>query len=164
MMKQISRKWKQIAWEKYFVFSLLFTLMAGCAPGSYGLFSFKTEVDEIFESGRILEDHSYYYIGPDAEPVAIIAVNNKYSLAPSLWKEIQLTAEQLQAWNSRIDNRYRRNTVYRGAEILDQDNNMIGLWYSYLDWTVVKIAEGNSVIIFTPDTTKQRNSLLRGRR
>ena len=61
-------------------------------------------IDEIFESGQILENHTYYHIGPDAEPVAIMAIDNKYILAPSLWKKTEMTPAQLNAWNQQIEN------------------------------------------------------------
>ena len=130
----------------------------GCAPGSYGQLDFQLTVADIFESGQILEDHSYYYIGPDAEPFAIMAVDKKYELAPSLWKSIDLSQEQLNAWNLRIDNRYRFRDKYKGAVILDQDGNRLGIWYSRIDWTTIKKGEGNQVIIYTPDTTRAHDN------
>lgn len=66
-----------------------------------------------------------------------------------------MTPEIFDSWNQRIDNEYRRNRVYRGAIIVDQDKNRIGIWYSYLIWTTVKQGDGNQVIIYTPDTTKK---------
>ena len=83
-----------------------------------------------------------------------MAIDNRYELAPSLWKKTELSQEQLEAWNFRIDNKYRWENVYFGAVILDENNNKIGYWYSYLKWTTIKRGEGNTVIIFTPDTTK----------
>ncbi len=141
-----------------FIFAVLAVFTSpGCAPGDYGHFVFSTSADDIFESGIVLDDHTYYYIGPDAEPVAIMAISSTYQLAPGLWKKISLTADQLRAWNSRIDNRYRRSDVYRGAEIVDQNNTHIGFWYSSIDWTVVRKGEGNTYVIFTPDTTQNRD-------
>ena len=129
-------------------------LLSACSTGSYGHLDFTLTVNDIFESGQVVDNHRYYYIGPDAEPVAIMAIDNKYELAPSLWKSVNLTPERLRAWMDRIDNRYRFRNSYDGAYILDQDGNRVGLWYSRLDWTTIRRAEGNQLIIYTPDTTK----------
>ncbi|MCJ7600920.1 MAG: hypothetical protein MUO63_05375 [Desulfobulbaceae bacterium] len=144
------------------LFTGMTTIMTACSTGAYGRLDFKLSVNDIFESGQVLDNHTYYYIGPDAEPVAIMAIDNKYQLTPSLWKEINLTPGQLKAWMERIDNRYRFRNRYDGAFILDQDNNQVGMWYSRLDWTTIRRGEGNQLIIYTPDTTKNMDDAGRG--
>lgn len=134
------------------IFLLLLTL-AGCASGPYGRFDFQTSVNDLFESGRILDNHSYYYIGPDAEPDAIMAIDNAYALAPSLWKKAEITPDRLSSWMERIDNRYRVRNIYHGAVIVDQHGNRLGVWYSRLKKTYIRRGDGNEVIIYTPDTT-----------
>jgi len=133
-------------------------IMTACSTGAYGRLDFKLSVNDIFESGQVLASHNYYYIGPDAEPDAIMAIDKKFQLAPSLWKEIRLTPAQLQAWVDRIDNRYRIRNRYLGAFILDQYGNQVGLWYSRLDWTTIRRGEDNQLIIYTPDTTKNMDN------
>jgi hypothetical protein len=137
-------------------------LLSACSSGSYGHLDFTLTVNDIFESGQVLDDHHYYYIGPEAEPVAIMGIDNKYELAPSLWKPIKLTPEKLRAWMDRIDNTYRFRHFYDGAYILDQDGNRVGIWYSRLDWTTIRRGEGNQLIIYTPDTTKNLDNHDRG--
>ena len=140
-----------------FFLSMASLLLFSCATGPHGRFDFQIAIDDLFESGQILENHTYYYIGPDAQPDAIMAIDNKYTLAPSLWKKPEITSSQLLAWAQRIDNKYRIKTRYRGAIILDENGNRLGVWYSRLDWTTIKRGEGNTVIIYTPDTTKDLN-------
>ncbi len=137
-------------------------IMTACSTGSYGHLDFKLAVNDIFESGQVMDNYNYYYIGPEAEPVAIMAIDKKYQLTPSLWKEINLTPQQLKAWMSRIDNRYRLRNRYDGAYILDQHGNQVGLWYSELDWTTIQRGEGNQLTIYTPDTTKNLDNFGRG--
>ena len=130
--------------------------MTYCAPaGTYGKLQWSDKTLQLFESAQILDNHTYYFYGPEMQPDAIIAVDNKYVLADSFWKEIDLTPAQLSKWMDRIDNKYRyRNDKYLGAVIVDQDGNRIGEWYSPIDWTVIKRGEGNEVIIHTPDTER----------
>ncbi|MBU4260343.1 MAG: hypothetical protein KKC76_00490 [Proteobacteria bacterium] len=137
-------------------------IMTACSTGSYGRLDFKLAVNDIFESGQVLDNYNYYYIGPDAEPVAIMAIDKKYQLTPSLWKEINLTSEQLKAWMSRIDNRYRLRNRYDGAFIIDQEGNQVGMWYSPLGWTTIQRGEENQLTIYTPDTTKNMDHAGRG--
>ncbi|MEW6520218.1 MAG: hypothetical protein AB1461_12475 [Thermodesulfobacteriota bacterium] len=140
----------------------LAAVMAACGTGSYGRLDSRLAVNDIFESGQVLDNYNYYYIGPDAEPVAIMAVEKKYQLAPSLWKAINLTPDRLQAWMSRIDNRYRVRNRYDGAYILDQHGTQVGLWYSPLDWTTIQRGDDNLLTIYTPDTTKNLHNFGRG--
>ena len=134
----------------------LIFLMTYCAPtGTYGKLQWSDKTLQSFESAQILDNHTYYFYGPEMQPDAIIAVDNKYVLADSFWKKIDLTSAQLAKWMDRIDNKYRyRNDKYLGAVIVDQEGNRIGEWYSPIDWTVIKRGEGNEVIINTPDTER----------
>jgi hypothetical protein len=138
-----------------FFISILLSVPS-CTPGLYGKLQWSDETLELFESSHILENHSYYYNGPEMQPDAIIAIDNQYVLAPSLWKKIDLTSTQLSQWMERIDNQYRyRYEKYQGAEIIDYQGNRIGAWYSRSDWTVIRQGKGdNEVVIFTPDTTQ----------
>lgn len=136
------------------ILALVF-LIGSCAPGSYGRLQWSDEALDLFESSHLLEDHTYYYFGPEMKPEAIIAIDNKYVLATSLWKKIDLTTQELSQWMERIDNRHRfLKEKYRGATIVDEQGNRLGIWYSQIDWTVIKRGAENEVIIFTPDTSR----------
>lgn len=138
-----------------FVFIILF-LLAGCTAGSYGRLQWSDNALDIFETANILENHTYYFFGPEAEPDAIIALDNQYVLAPSLWKKIDITPLTLNRWMERIDNRHRyAKEKYQGALIVDQQGNRLGIWYSHVDWTVIKRGEENEIVIYTPDTSRQ---------
>jgi hypothetical protein len=143
-----------------FVFIILLVL-AGCAAGSYGRLQWSDEALDIFESASILENHTYYFFGPEAEPDTIIALDNQYVLAPSLWKKIDITPLTLSRWMERIDNRHRYvKEKYQGALIVDQQGNRLGIWYSHVDWTVIKRGEENEIIIYTPDTSRQNRNVM----
>ena len=126
---------------------------AGRRSSIFGRFDSQLKVSDMFERGQVLENHTYYYIGPDAEPDAVLALHNAYTLTPSLWKHIDMTASQLLSWAEQIDNRHRTEDIYDGAVILDGNGNKLGFWYSYLKWTTIKRGEGQRVTIYTPDTT-----------
>lgn len=130
-------------------------ILSSCTTGPHGKLQWSDEALNSFESSQILENHTYYFYGPEMKPDAIIAVDNQFVLADSFWKKIDLTSTHLARWMERIDNQHRfRDNKYLGAVIVDEDGNRIGLWYSPIDWTVIKRGEGNEVIIHTPDTAR----------
>ncbi len=130
-------------------------IFGGRDRSSFGRLDFQIKVSDMFEAGQVIDNHTYYHIGPDAEPDAIMALDNAYTLAPSLWKKTEMTSSKLLAWSHRIGNRYRAADIYFEAVILDADGNKLGFWYSYLKWTPIKRDKGsNRVTIYTPDTTK----------
>jgi hypothetical protein len=138
----------------YLLLSLF--IVSSCTPGLYGNLQWSDDVLESFESAHILENHTYYYFGPEMQPDAIIAIDNKYTLAPSLWKKINLTSSQLGRWMERIDNQHRyRYERFQGADIIDHQGKQVGVWYSRSEWTVIRQGQSdNEVVIFTPDTSK----------
>ncbi|MEW6218031.1 MAG: hypothetical protein AB1634_00670 [Thermodesulfobacteriota bacterium] len=135
-------------------------LLAACALAGYGQVRPDTEITRQFRSQQVLADHQYYIFGPDAEPVAILAVDRRYQLAPSLWKPVQPTPAQLGAWVSRMDDRWQdlQADAY-GALILDQAGNRIGVWYAVTDWTTVRLEADGQAVIFTPIRTRPHKRL-----
>lgn len=153
-MRQEPCTQKKGHYHLWFLFTFLFVL-ASCAAGSYGRLQWSDEALDLFETITIKDNHTYYFFGPEAEPVAILAVDNKYVLAPSLWNQIDLTPDILTSWMERIDNNHRLlRERYLGAEIMDEEGNRIGYWYSYIDWTVIRKGEENEIVIFSPDSTR----------
>ncbi len=106
-------------------------------------------------------DHKYYYSGGDARPNAIIAIHQDYTLVSELWKEVDVTSDQLKAW---VDLMVARNLFYTSPEgfiIYDANGNRVGIWYSMWDWTSVKMESDNRIYITTPDTTSNKPRRLR---
>ena len=137
------------------VFLSILLILAGCSTGPHGKLQWSDEALNSFEEAQILQDHTYYFFGPEMQPDAIIAIDNQFVLAESFWKPIDLTSTHLARWMERIDNDHRfRDKKYRGAVIVDAEGNRLGVWYSPIDWTVIRRGEDNIVIIHTPDTDR----------
>lgn len=112
------------------------------------------EVNRLFESPTVLNDHTYYYAGPQDKPETIIAIRNDYEFQKSIhWHKVDITEKQLQTWNMMIDNRHRIYSNYDGAYILTPDGKRVGVWYSKYSLTVIKYPEPNKIIIYRPDPT-----------
>ncbi len=144
-----------------FILSLLLLcfLAWGCATHqNYGKLVRADEVAQLVESATVLPDHTYYYTGPEWEPDAIIAIDNRYTLQSKYWIKVDNAAEKMMDWERIIDNAHRipgehgswiRNT-YAGARILTPDGQEAGLWYSRHDYTVVQFPDASTIILYAP--------------
>ena len=149
---------KSINLLKYFIYffivASLMTLM-GCAANTanIGRLAYSNEVTQTFESYTVLENHNYYYSGPDTYPMAVVAIHTDYRLDSRLWKPIDMTPEQLRKWLSYRTVRVGYSGSTYGSTILGPDNQVIGAWYSIQDWRDegwVKVFADNRIMVSTP--------------
>ena len=139
---------------------LLCFLAGGCATHqNQGKIVRSGEVTQLVESATVLPDHTYYYTGPEAEPDAIIAIDNRFTLQSKYWIKVDAAAEKLVDWNRIIDNAHRIpgehggiriSSTYAGARIMTPDCREAGLWYSRHDHTVVQFPDASTIILYTP--------------
>ena len=128
--------------------------LVGCAdPVDRGKLYRAQEVATSFENGEILPDHTYYYAGAEAQPDAIIAIDNSYSFERGYWQEVTVTKEKIETWNRIIANEYRSRSKYNGFRIMTPDGAPVGIWYGRYSFTVIKFPEPKKVVIYTPDPT-----------
>ena len=131
------------------VLALMMAVLSGCSSSTRGRLQSSQEVTQVFKNNQILSDHQYYFSGFQRIPYGIIGIGNKYNLRSSRWKPIDLNPTLL---NQLV---YRMEHVYsiepRGAWILDQAGNRVGIWYSSRNQTRVKIEKDDSVIVLTPE-------------
>ncbi len=129
---------------------LVVAALAGCASPNYGSLKLSSEITELFESGRILPDHRYYYSGFAQIPDAIIAVDQAYSLRSRIWQYFEPTSATLSNWVYRI--RATSGATPAGSLILGPDGGRIGAWYASLRQTAVRITDQNELVIAPPAT------------
>ena len=127
-------------------------VISGCAAGRYGRLENAPEVTDLFTSHRVLEDHRYYFCGPEGLPSAILGLDRKYELAGARWTEFEATGARLKKWVDWFDQTFGMRTQYypSGYRIRDDSGKPIGVWYSIWHWTVVEIGEKNQVTIYPP--------------
>jgi len=127
-------------------------VLSGCFA-RYGVVHPSSEIDKLFESGKVLPDHRYYVDGSDVRPNAILAVDNHYRLESALWRPVDLNPAQLRAWVDEMT-RYRGYSLYTyGAKMVGPDGRQFGFWYSPYPSTTVQVMDGNVVSVLTPDTS-----------
>ena len=126
---------------------------AGLHSGSYGKITPDRNVTQAFETYQVNPDLNYYTSGSDIYPHAIIGINKNYTLRSELWKKREFTPGILK--NLVEDMQFKVMQFYEtpyGFDILDNDGNDIGDWYSIFSaTTIVKTGKDRSVMIITPD-------------
>jgi hypothetical protein len=146
MKKLISSK-IFMSWGMVIFFSILFI---ACTVANRGGLRLSRDVNNLFESYQVLDNHNYYYSGPDARPNAILGIHKDYILKSNLWKPVDLTPDQLSLWIRMMTD--HRGTTLRtyGAHVVAPDGKDIGIWYSPWNWTAVRMEDDRHVVINTP--------------
>ena len=125
--------------------------VTGCAPtGPTGAWESDRRVGQLFESGRVLPDHTYYYLGSISAPDSIIAVDNRYVLRSKVWARIEISEQILRDWLAWLPIAHSRNCVFRGGVILTPDGRQAGIWYSPHLLNVIQMPEPEVLVIFQP--------------
>lgn len=133
-------------------------LLSGCVAGrEYLPVRSAPAVESSFQSAQFEPGYTYYYFGPDSEPRALLALDERYTLESVFWHEFSEEAQ----FNSWIDdlNRLRGRfndfdgvvVDYKGLNIYDPANNKIGMIYSRFHWVVAWRGEGNELVIAPPE-------------
>jgi len=115
----------------------------------YGKIKRDREVNQTFQTYKVLPAHKYYTSGQANIPYAIIGIDSRYKLRPGMWQEVQLTTPLLRGWVSQMDNIYGYPPY--GSIILDDEGQRIGVWYSSKQWTTVIIEENREIAILAPE-------------
>ena len=137
-----------------FVCVLMFLCASGCAGrrGLYGHINPSRDVTQAFEKYEVKPDLNYYIYGRDLYPDAIIGIDKRYTLVTKMWKKREFTTETMKALVLNMQtNTMGRNFMFFGFNILDEEGNDIGDWYSIRRVTTnVKRIEDNQFSIPTP--------------
>jgi len=135
---------------------VLVTLLEGLLPigcaGNFGRLEQSRQATSLFKSYQVLDDHRYYFAGPDGWPDAIIAVQNDFTLLSDQWTLFNATPDRLKQLMSWTESHFGMNTRYHpyGYEILAPGGRRIGMWYSIWDWTVIEMLGPQEVRIYPP--------------
>jgi len=116
--------------------ALLMLLATGCM-GGYGRFATNTQVGQAFRSGEAQSGYRYYYTGRDSMPYAIIGIDSTYSVPSRYWIPFEPEPQKLSKMS---DNMYgKMGYAPTGAHILDPAGSIIGVWFSSLYTSSVRV-------------------------
>ena len=140
---------------------VLFSLTA--CLGSYGRLQRSNDVSKTFERHEVRADHSYYTTGPEARPMAILAVNRAYTLKSSLWRSVDMTPDLLGRLVVAMTDQLGYAPVILGGLISDPDGNQAGLWYSPHSSISIRFEPENTMVVSLPSTESDPIHRSRGR-
>jgi hypothetical protein len=133
----------------------MFLCTSGCAGlrmSGYGHIKPNRDITQAFENYEVKPDLNYYVSGRDLHPGAIIGINKRYTLVTKMWKKREFTTETMKALVLKMQTKARDLVIFLyGFNILDEEGNDIGDWYSiHRATTNVKRIEDNQLIIPPP--------------
>ena len=125
---------------------LLITSMA--AAGQAGRLKRNLEMEQAFKAGNPPADLRYYATGRGMGPEAVIGLDPKWQQTAKYWREIGPDPQEVREMVTRIRQFY--NNDPRASDIVTPDGAVIGVYWSTLYSTRVKMGEGNTVQVFKP--------------
>jgi hypothetical protein len=139
-----------------FICVLIFLCASGCTGfrmSGYGYINPSRDITQAFENYEVKPDLNYYVSGRDLYPGAIIGIDKRYTLVTKMWKKREFTTGTLKALvlNMQAKAMDLDFIFVYGFNILDEEGNDIGDWYSiHRATTNVKRIEDNQLIISPP--------------
>ena len=124
--------------------ALAVLLAPGCA-GRHGSTQWDAGAGGQVGTSQVLPGHRYYTAGSDTVPDAILALREDRPLRGGLWREVAMAPETL----ARLVDRMRgTRTDYPYSKVIADDRGtQIGVWYSYLKSSSVKLLDDGGVAL-----------------
>ena len=127
-------------------------LMAGCATGNKARLDRSQEVWKAFQQGEVMSGYRYYTTGVENSPDAILGVKEGYTLVTERWTERAMSQELLKQVDGLMDLKFSpMGGGLLGSWVLDDEGERIGIWYSPVGLTGVKMLGENKVQVNPPD-------------
>ena len=124
----------------------------GCSAGvPGGAWVTDPQVRQLFESGTLLANHTYYYLGSFGAPDSIIAIDNRFTLRSRVWARAEVDQRMLDGWLQwyRTEH-FPSGCELRGGRILTPDGQQAGVWYSQNIVNIVRMPEPGVIEVFQP--------------
>ncbi len=159
--RSIKTRWISPRWFNRGTILLTVLIFAGCS-GSFGWLRPSPEITGIFRQKQILSEYNYYYTGRAAIPYAVVGIRKDYVLDLKFWKPVKIQDGQKENGQlaGLIDRLYGSDfKAPRGAEIVDPDGNVMGIWFSVYTMTRIKFGPDKQVNVFSPYTPSRHSRI-----
>lgn len=150
-------------WQPYVLFLYLSLVLSACTVSvgnSPRCLQGSVEVEKLFQSATILPDHTYYVQGPASDPEAIMALKNTYQLRSGLWSRVEWTEKEMARVVFWMENDEIGFCTTDGGNLVAPDGQIIGIWYSQRDTSMIKQPEPGVIEVypfhFTPGSPCHR--------
>jgi len=121
--------------------------IAGCA-GNVEHMRTNLELTQAFEDGRPPPEYRYYVTGRENLPNAVIGIDRKYRQRARFWREIDPESGDLARAVQNLFPHLRQRP--RASYLLSPDGDIIGVYWSTIYWTTIRMGEENDVYILPP--------------
>ena len=139
--------------------SLTILLAAGCLA-TYGKAVKSDEATTAFNQFKYMDGHTYYYLGFESNPYAILALDTQYALDDDIWKAMDPDLHDLEKMVTKMNRspscsgEGKRGTS--GYSVVDENDVGIGQIYACYGWFPVRTVSENRVTITCPDMYNNR--------
>ena len=129
----------------------------GCFA-TYGKLATSAAVEQDFAQYHFVTNYSYYYLGFESNPYAILGLDSRYHLQQNLWKPLDPKTHILEKMvKSMKDVPACYDCLRRapkGYQVLAPGGEAIGVLFSCYTWFPVEVKADNLVIVSYPDLAR----------
>lgn len=130
-------------------------LAVGCTA-SYGQLVRSRGVDAQFNRYEVRPDYRYYSFGSQNAPMAIMGIDDDYTLTTSVWTSIASpTQARIKARVEGMTDQLGFSPANYGGLLLTPEGSTFGVWYSAYTNVVIRFDEGKTVSVSPPRRTEQ---------
>jgi len=143
----------------FLIFGMTFFVSNGLAAhntpthGPMGAMKADAAAKKAFEEGKMLPDHTYYYLGGSiVEPDSVIAIKKGFTLRDSkVWSKVEdMSDKVVRGWLQAWKNDGHAFSDLNGGVLLAPDGAQVGIWYSHYPGSAVMMPKPGVLDVFQP--------------
>lgn len=143
-------------WQRFVIFLFIALSLSACVVScgaSPRSLQRNLEIEKHFKSATILPGYTYYVQGPASDPEAIMALKEKYQLQSRLWSRVEWTEKEMARVVFLMESDGVGFCTVDGGNLVAPDGQIIGIWYSQRDNSLIKQPEPGVVEVYPFDYT-----------
>jgi hypothetical protein len=158
------RRYLKGKWELVAAILWVAMLLTGCSWYG-GYIRHNLEVRNWFDAYHLYSGYHYYTCGTLEDPRAVLALKPEYTLNSDGWESVAMTADQLKVWVLALkkDPFVEFNTFSDGAQIIDNQGNIAGVYYSVWDFPIIRFSQSKTLLISKPKPIYRYGNEIKGR-
>ncbi len=133
------------------VAAALATLISACSIAHLGWLRNSPDVSRAFETLQVSPDYRYWYLYLENTPYAVVGLNRDYRIEDILWTEVAPGSEVFQKVVGLVQSFPVPGSRTYGADILDANEDRIGVWFSSMS-AGINVDPDTKVVFITTGT------------
>lgn len=136
---------------------VLATLNGCTANRKVALVRNSVEAEKFFFNDTASVNFNYFYYGPERKPIALLALDKRYTIESEFWTKADFNGPALQNMPGKPGHTFLLGTEYRGQEIVSPNSETIGMVYSRYYWVTAWFDKENDTKITIPPPELSRS-------